>query len=213
MIESIISLIENLQIELVIAVFAIYFILLLILIPVWVFIDSKKKFNNAYAPVLLFLLILPLNLPAFIFYIIIRPDEDMDGSFGNDEYHIANIPVVNFIGEKNDLVMGIDLRIHNSLLKAGVTPDFKLSVSSNEDTVEIIESESKVDDKDSKKEEEKEEKPKRESVLKRFRSKLKSLKSEYNDLTTEEENTAASESKDKKAEEVVAVEAQKEKAE
>lgn len=181
MIESLISLIENLQVEFVIGAFAIYFVLLWILIPVWVFIDAKRKYTTIYAPVLLFLLILPLNLPAFIFYIIIRPDNDSENFIDGDDQHIVNIPIANFVGEKQDLVMGIDLRIHNSLLKNGSTPDFKLSISTNEETVKLVEEKTEVPV------EEKVEKEKGKSLLGKMKEKFASLRSEYKDLTVKEE--------------------------
>lgn len=139
MIESIIDFIESDgALDILIFSFVVYLVFLWILIPIWVAVDAYRKWKKMYISIALFLLVLPLNLPAFLFYIIIRPDRPDDEIFDTEmgESHIVNIPVANFVNGK-DLVMGIDLRISNKLLKDNLQPDFKLSIESNDETVTL----------------------------------------------------------------------------
>ncbi len=141
MINSLQNFLDNLRIETLIIVTFAYLLILWILVPTWVYLDSKKKFNNPYLPVLFFFLILPLNIPGLIFYIIIRPDEsdDMEGSSIDD--HILHVPIVKFLDKSNDFVMSFDLRINGKVIdkEKRSNLNMNLSIDPDESSVTVIE--------------------------------------------------------------------------
>jgi hypothetical protein len=136
MIDSLLKIIEKVRIEYILAGLGFYLLILWFLIPVWVYMDAKKKFNDRLALVF-FILTLPLNIPGLIFYIIIRPDEENSDS--NDET-VIGIPIVNFLSaDQKDLVMSLELKINGNLIANDKKHDLKLDVSidSNNDNILI----------------------------------------------------------------------------
>jgi len=142
MIDGLVDLLENDYIIQYAIIFCLgYFLILWLIIPVWVFADSKKKYNNLLISIALFILIFPLNLPGFLFYIIIRPDEDhhlfeVESDRVNES--ALNIPIVNFISPKQELVLGLDLKINPKVLNHDER-DLHLDVNleSKDDNIEI----------------------------------------------------------------------------
>jgi len=93
----------------------IYLASLWILFCFWVFMDSQKRFKNFIISVIFFLLVLILNIPALIFYLIIRPEKDDENVFylhheGMEEGGV-NVPIVNFVG-KNGVEMTLQIKIN-----------------------------------------------------------------------------------------------------
>ncbi len=140
MIDAIIKTVENDSfIEFITVAFFLYATILWILVPIWVFIDSKKKYNNSLISTALFFLILPLNIPGLLFYIIIRPDEEKSNSLG--EGHLAtnnsviNVPFLNFLDNDNNVVMSLDFSINNGVIRDEMKKDIHLSmnIDSNKD--------------------------------------------------------------------------------
>lgn len=92
---------------------ALYLASVWVMFSLWVFIDARKRFNNMLAAVLLSLFVLPFNLPGLIFYLIIRPEEDIlgsdlafDGVAGG-----VNVPLVNYTGRDGEVVMALNLQL------------------------------------------------------------------------------------------------------
>lgn len=196
MIETFQEFIENTNFNLVIGAFAAYIFLLWLLIPIWVFLDARKKFDNKYLSILFFILILPFNIPGLIFYIIIRPDENIIADLNNDGVPDAffSVPIVNFLSQdKKDLVMGLELKINSELISPELRKDLKLKVDfeTNESTVKIEEPKAK--------EIKKEDNDKSEN--KKSKSKIKSIFSAIKDffIVKEEESEKKEEVKDSQA--------------
>lgn len=118
MIDGLINFIENGSLEVLSRFFILYLLVLWILFPVWVYLDAKKRYESSYIASIFFIFILPFNLPGFIFYLIIRPDNHHDAHIqGADNYDGAvNIPVANFINDKG-IMMSLNLTINNEILK------------------------------------------------------------------------------------------------
>jgi hypothetical protein len=128
MIGEFVKFIESLRVEQILAVFSLYLIFLWLLVPIWVYLDSRKKFNNIYLSILLFVLVLPLNIPGLLFYIIIRPNEFESLDDIPNNYNLFNVPIVNFVTDKKELVMGIELKVNGNILKPEVARDLNLAV-------------------------------------------------------------------------------------
>lgn len=95
-----------------------YVMFMWVLFASWVLRDSKKKFQNNYISIALFILVLPLNFPALVFYLIIRPEEEnslihqiskAEESIGTAGMHI---PIANFVSEKG-IELSFQLAIAN----------------------------------------------------------------------------------------------------
>lgn len=132
-IESLQQFLNNLRIEHILFVFAAYLLILWLLVPIWVFIDSKKKFNSNFISTVFALLVLPFNIPGVIFYVIIRPDDSQSG--GSDDSGIINIPIANFTSNKDEIIMGIELKINGSLIDKSKRNDINLNVSIDSDSI------------------------------------------------------------------------------
>lgn len=126
MINNLISFIESLDVGQILFAFGVYLLFLWLLVPIWVYLDSKKKFKNDMLAVLLFLLVLPLNIPGLLFYIIIRPEDDIYEDIDDD--HVVNIPIVNFVSDKNDLVLGFEIKLNGNIIKDDMAKDINLKV-------------------------------------------------------------------------------------
>ncbi|MCA9381458.1 hypothetical protein KC678_04290 [Candidatus Dojkabacteria bacterium] len=139
MILSLQTLLENINIFHVLFISFLYLIILWSLIPIWVYIDAKKRYDNPRMAKLFFFLILPLNIPGFIIYIIIRPDDQID--FPNSQIEsedLINVPIVKFLNEKNDFVMSFDLRINGGIIDPKDRADLNMQVSIDADKKNIV---------------------------------------------------------------------------
>lgn len=146
-IESLQQFLNNLRIEHILFVFATYLLILWLLVPIWVFIDSKKKFHSNFISTVFALLVLPFNIPGVIFYIIIRPDDSQSG--GSEDPGIINIPIANFTSNKDEVIMGIELKINGALIDKSKRNDINLNVSIDSDSIsEAVKPEKKADKKD-----------------------------------------------------------------
>lgn len=126
MINNLINFIETLKVSQILFAFGVYLLFLWLLVPIWVYLDSKKKFKNDLLSVLLFMLVLPLNIPGLLFYIIIRPEDDIYEDIDDD--HVVNIPIVNFVSDKNDLVLGFEIKLNGNIIKDDMAKDINLKV-------------------------------------------------------------------------------------
>ncbi len=140
MVSSLQNFLDNLRIETIIFATFAYLIILWLLVPIWIFLDSRKRFENKYIPYVFFILVFPLNIPGFIFYIIIRPDDQSDHEENLDD-HILHVPVVKFLDNQEDFVMSFDLRINGKLIDQDKRSNLNmnLSIDPDEKTVMVIE--------------------------------------------------------------------------
>lgn len=135
-IESLQIFLNNLRIEHVLFVFVTYLLILWLLVPIWVYIDSKKKYHNNFISIVFALLVLPFNIPGLIFYIIIRPDNySVDGS---DDFGIINIPIANFTSNKDEVIMALEIKINGNLIDKSRRNDINLNVSIDSDSLEQV---------------------------------------------------------------------------
>ncbi|MDQ7021715.1 MAG: hypothetical protein Q9M91_07945 [Candidatus Dojkabacteria bacterium] len=147
--------------------------LMWLMFSAWVFFDSKKRFENIYISIAFFLLVLPFNFPALIFYLIIRPETEdemyhhLHGSESLSNESGMNVPVINFVDKEGNIDMSINLKIHKkelSELNSNKHANLSLDVSweADEEKVEFTEG-SKVKKNETKSDE---------SVIKGFKSKI-----------------------------------------
>ncbi len=100
-----------------------YIFIVWFMFAVWLLIDAYRRYENPFIAGAFFLLVLPLNFPALVFYLIIRPEteEEIIAHFGHmDTSPIeggVNVPLVNFVGRKG-VEMGITLKISNNMLQS-----------------------------------------------------------------------------------------------
>jgi len=110
---------SNLNYGSIISLFLLYIFLLWAMLCVWVFIDAKKRYAKLWVAIALFFLVLILNLPALVFYLIIRPDKDEDNVLylqsddASSSLSGVNVPIVNFTGQ-DGFVISLQLKIENS---------------------------------------------------------------------------------------------------
>lgn len=159
MIENIQNLVENENaIAFITAAFFFYAIILWLLVPIWVYIDSKKKYNNQTLSLFLFIIILPLNIPGILFYIIIRPEDHSDifGEKSDHNHASLNIPIVNFVNSNQDILMGLELKINGGILQDKFKNDLNLDINlnSNSENLEIIHRDIVVSDDEAEEDEE-----------------------------------------------------------
>lgn len=141
MISSLQNFLESLRIETIILVTFMYLMILWLLVPIWVYVDANKRFKDKRIARLLFVLVLPFNIPALIFYIIIRPELDSEVEFSGED-HLINVPMVKFIDQdKNDFIMSFELKINGNKMNANPNSNMSvnLSIEPDEETVTIVE--------------------------------------------------------------------------
>lgn len=102
-----------------------YLIAVWLMVSIWVFIDAKKRFRSLALSCLFFLIVLILNIPGLLFYIILRPEREDDhviflGGHTSNELSGVNIPVVNFLGDEG---LNISLNITVSKKDAQIGAD------------------------------------------------------------------------------------------
>lgn len=102
----------------------VYVLVVWLMFAVWAFKDARMRYENVMIPIGLFLLILPLNFPALVFYLIIRPETEeelMHHLSLFPDYESAsqitgggvNVPMVNFKGD-NDFEISLLLRVNKA---------------------------------------------------------------------------------------------------
>lgn len=172
MIASLQNFLENARIETIILFTFMYLLILWLLVPTWVYLDAKKKFSQNWIPILLFIVILPLNIPGLIFYIIIRPEgNDLDGEVSYDD-HVMNIPIVRFLDGKNDFVMSFEVKVNGDIIDKSRRKHLNMNVSiePDDEAVEVYENKPEIIATDS------EEKPKLLSLRQRVRENISKVK-------------------------------------
>jgi hypothetical protein len=102
-----------------------YLLLFWLAMSAWVAKDSYKRYEGSrMAALVWFLIVLVLNFPGFMFYMIVRPEErDLNSYFGGG----VNIPIANFVNKEGDYLMGLQLKINNTEITEQVR-DMNLSL-------------------------------------------------------------------------------------
>ncbi len=122
----------------------IYLLVLWILICVWVYNDAKKRFKTMQLALIFFLLVLFLNFPALIFYLIVRPEAEDEHVFymHSDEETSSlggvNVPIVNFIGE-DGFKISLQLKVANPRAEKDSNLDINLDWKSNDENMKVTE--------------------------------------------------------------------------
>lgn len=120
--QNLLSLIEfnkGLNFETIVTCFLGYLLTLWLLIALWIARDAHKRYGRKLPALIWFVAVFILNIPAWMLYLIVRPDEWSNSS------PIAmnagmNIPMANFVDKDNKLVMGIQLHINAENLTQAV---------------------------------------------------------------------------------------------
>lgn len=118
---------------------AIYVTLVWAMFSVWLFLDARRRYNNVFIALAFFLLVLPYNFPALVFYLIIRPEteEELLHHVGlSDGHHEGGVqvPVVNFVNEKGDVEFGFSLKISNTHIAKQMANSMKVDVAWESDS-------------------------------------------------------------------------------
>lgn len=91
------------------------FLLWIMVVSVWIGFDARKRYHSLVFGFGFFLLVLILNLPALLFYFIVRPERDDDNVLylqSEESSNGVNVPIVNFKGE-DGFVISLQLKIGN----------------------------------------------------------------------------------------------------
>lgn len=112
----------------------VYIAVMWVMFCIWVFLDARKKFNSILVAVLFTLFVLPLNIPGFILYLIVRPEHEdwadvsvVDAAGQAHHYGGVHVPVVHFTGEEGDVQMTFGLTINPKTVSH--SPDMNIDVS------------------------------------------------------------------------------------
>ncbi len=93
----------------------IYLALLWLMFSLWVFVDAQKRYRKPLIAILMFFMVLILNFPMLIFYLIIRPEKEDENVMylqtGESEFSGVDVPVVNFTGE-NGVEMSLVIKFN-----------------------------------------------------------------------------------------------------
>jgi hypothetical protein len=91
-----------------------YLAVLWLLVAIWVGVDAYKRYGrNIYIGLAWGILVFFLNVPGWLLYLIIRPE------FETEKYYAQGglaIPIANFVGEENELLFGLEMKIHSQEL-------------------------------------------------------------------------------------------------
>lgn len=139
MIDFLVSILEaNINFETIGAFILIYFASIWILFCLWVFIDSKRRFEKNSIAVAFFFIVLIFNFPGLIFYLIIRPDKNEDHYLYLQNNEIISdqeskggidVPIVNFIGENGEINLSFQLRVNKSLSMNNIVPNIQAAAA------------------------------------------------------------------------------------
>lgn len=95
---------EKIPFNLVFMCIGIWLVAFWLLIAFWVARDAHRRFGKQYLTLIWFVSVLFLSFPALMFYLIIRPDDSETTPSGG-----LQIPVANFVGKNNEVVMSFQL--------------------------------------------------------------------------------------------------------
>jgi len=107
----------NINYNSIIVIILIYIVLLWVMLSLWVAMDAKRRYNKMLMGVIFFFVVLVLNIPALVFYLIVRPEREEDNILylHSDDAALGgvNVPIVNFTG-KDGFVVSLQLKIGNT---------------------------------------------------------------------------------------------------
>lgn len=137
---------SNLNYGSIISIFLLYIFLIWLMLCVWVFIDAKKRYGKLWVAIGLFFLVLILNLPALVFYLIIRPDNEEDNVLylhsedGASNSGGVNVPIVNFTGQ-DGFVISLQLKVANTNAQAdlsGNNMNINVEFNSQNESMKVV---------------------------------------------------------------------------
>ncbi len=106
----------------------------------WVFIDARKKFKSVLVATLFTLFVLPLNIPGFILYLIVRPEHEEWSDIAvldneGHQHHLGGVqvPIVHFTGDEGEVQMTFGLSINPKQITS-TSPDMNIDVSWDSDS-------------------------------------------------------------------------------
>ncbi len=140
--DAIISLIkvnEEIDYGRVVLIVLIYVAVLWLMVSVWAGRDAAKRYGTPWAGIVWGVAVFLLGFPAFMFFLVVRPEEGHDASTGG-----VHIPIANFVDTNRDeIVMGVQLVLHTKELTDAVRDmridiDWESSDSAKQITPESI---------------------------------------------------------------------------
>lgn len=86
----------------------VYLLVLWFAFCVWVFVDAHRRFDNLFVAALISVVVLILNFPALIFYLVVRPEDEQ----ARAENHTGvEVPVVKFVDAQGNVRLALNLEI------------------------------------------------------------------------------------------------------
>lgn len=117
-----------------------YLILLWLVFSFWVLNDARKRYKNPLVALIFFWIVLVLNFPALIFYLIIRPEKEDENTlhlYHHDEVGGLNVPLVNFASEQG-ISMSLQIKLAPGVLKATSSDDLEVNVKVKEGLINKV---------------------------------------------------------------------------
>lgn len=168
----------------------IYLAILWGMISLWVFFDSRKRFDNIFLPIGFFLATLLLNFPVLVLYIIVRPEHNEISEASTN----LSIPVVDFVREDGSVEFSLKVNLipvsgSSYILKTSTDSVEEKSVSKNvENEVMINQTGKRLLNKENLSTMIKKSRESSKNKFKNFKAKLpkRAIKSQDNNIKVEE---------------------------
>ncbi len=131
---SLIKVNEEIDYGRVILIVLIYVAALWLMISIWAGRDAAKRYSTPWAGIVWGVAVFFLGFPAFMFYLVVRPEEAHDASTGG-----VHIPIANFVDTNRDeIVMGVQLVLHTKQLTDAVR-DMRIDIDwESSDSAKLI---------------------------------------------------------------------------
>jgi hypothetical protein len=94
----------------VLSLLVIYVLALWLAFCAWVFLDARRRYARWYVALFITLIVLVLNFPALILYLIVRPEDEEVGTFAARGG--LEVPVVNFVDANGEVKLALNLQIY-----------------------------------------------------------------------------------------------------
>lgn len=125
---------EQIDFNIIIPFVILYVLAFWVIVSVWVYLDSKVRYESRKKALLLAVLNQIFGLPFLLLYILARPfvPEEQSGEQGSSDNGGVNVPIVNFVG-KEGVVMSLQLSINSASLASNTyqNPEMTIDVNFN----------------------------------------------------------------------------------
>lgn len=109
---------EDIRYDLIIVAILTYLFLLWVVVSIWVILDAKKRYESIWISLMWGVLVLILNFPILILYLMLRPEDEWWKLHHEEEIDDispsggVNVPLVNFVGENGQVALSFEVKIN-----------------------------------------------------------------------------------------------------